>query len=491
MNKTLQKLIRTAMILAIALPFAACGNKNESWSTETTDPDSQVIVNPDATVITFAVPSFCHVEDSNLRLFNEELIKDGYKYQLQIKCFEYDFENNKYFENVEKELKSGNAEVAFLGLGDEDKNIYKLINSGAVLNLDEVLSSDEGKVLYKAFPAPLWEAVKCNGHIFSIPQTNLDDQGIYAAFNKDYIGEEDIENWDGSIDGIYKMIKNVEWNDNAAPRFQYMIADYDFDKMLGCEIRDGLLYDYDTMKIENALESEKLIKYLKVLEQMKSDGYMSDSVTYYQNTPTDVDVANLVSGKFLAVLATGEPAEYLYKNNICIKKLPPFLSPRINTSIGISSNTEKLSAVVDFLGIFYTEEKYGNLLLYGRQDIDYKIKDGFAVRMDDTEMPYDFMTKVSLNLFINLHPVKGETFAVNRKEEYVSFYKNVKLSPFIGFEADTTGNSAISENINGFLESLNGSSLDEAVNEYSQIQKAAGIDEYVTSVNKQWEEFHK
>ena len=114
------------MILAMALPFAACGNKNESWSTETTDPDSQVIVNPDATVITFAVPSFCHVEDSNLRLFNEELIKDGYKYQLQIKCFEYDFENNKYFENVEKELKSGNAEVAFLGLGDEDKNIYKL-----------------------------------------------------------------------------------------------------------------------------------------------------------------------------------------------------------------------------------------------------------------------------------------------------------------------------------------------------------------------------
>ena len=66
------------------------------------------------------------MEDSNLRLFNEELIKDGYKYQLQIKCFEYNFEKNEYFENVEKELKNGNAEVAFLGLGDEDNNIYKL-----------------------------------------------------------------------------------------------------------------------------------------------------------------------------------------------------------------------------------------------------------------------------------------------------------------------------------------------------------------------------
>ena len=491
MNISLQKVISAAMILAMALPFAACGSRNESWATETTCSDSQILVDPDATVITFAVPSFCHVEDSNLRLFNEELIKDGYKYQLQIKCFEYNFEKNEYFENVEKELKNGNAEVAFLGLGDEDNNIYKLINSGAVMNLDEVITTDKGKALYEAFPAPLWEAVKCNGHIFSIPQTNLDDQGIYAAFNKDYINEENIENWDGSIDGIYKMIKNVEWNDKVAPRFQYLITDYDFDGMIGCEIRDGLLYDYDAMKIENALESEKLINYLKVLEHMKKDGYMSGSVTYYQNTPSDADLANLESGKFLAVLATGEPAECLYKNNICIKKLPPFLSPRINTSIGISSNTVKLDAVVDFLRIFYTEEKYGNILLYGKQDVDYMIKDGFAVKIDGTEMPYDFMTKVSLNLFVNLHPVKGESFTVNRKDEYVAFYKKVKLSPFIGFEADTTRYGDVSMNLDDFLCSLNGMSLDEAVNEYSQKQKTAGIDAYLSSVNKQWETFHK
>ena len=224
---------------------------------------------------------------------------------------------------------------------------------------------------------------------------------------------------------------------------------------------------------------------------MKKDGYMSGSVTYYQNTPSDADLANLESGKFLAVLATGEPAECLYKNNICIKKLPPFLSPRINTSIGISSNTVKLDAVVDFLRIFYTEEKYGNILLYGKQDVDYMIKDGFAVKIDGTEMPYDFMTKVSLNLFVNLHPVKGESFTVNRKDEYVAFYKKVKLSPFIGFEADTTGYGDVSINLDDFLCSLNGMSLDEAVNEYSQKQKTAGIDEYLSSVNKQWETFHK
>ena len=316
MKKIIQNVISAALILVMALPIAACGNRNENWATETTSPDSQAVIDPDVTIITFAVPNFCHVYENNLKLFNEELLNDGYKYQLQIRSFEYDFESNEYFKDIESELNSGNADVAFLGFGDEDNNIYKLINSGAVMNLDKILSTDKGKVLYESFPDVMWEAVKCNGHIYSIPQANLDDQGIYAAFNKDYISEEAIKNWDGSIDGLYKIIKNAKWDDKTAPRFQYLITDYDFGGMIGCEIRNGLLYDYDTMKIENALESEKLIKYLKVLEQMKSDGFMSGSVSYYQNTPTDVDTANLASGKFLAAWARGEPSEYFLNNNI-------------------------------------------------------------------------------------------------------------------------------------------------------------------------------
>ena len=46
MKKVLQKVICASMIFAMALPFAACGNKNESWSTEATSP-----VNPDVTEI--------------------------------------------------------------------------------------------------------------------------------------------------------------------------------------------------------------------------------------------------------------------------------------------------------------------------------------------------------------------------------------------------------------------------------------------------------
>ena len=489
MKKTFQKVICAAMILSMALPFAACGNKDEIWSTETTSPEDRAFLDPDATTITFGVPMFCHFDVEHLKLFNEELLKDGHKYQLKISGFEYDFEDTKYFENIENALKGGTVDVAFLGMGDENNSTYNLINSGAVLKLDEILSSDKGKALYEAFPSALWEAGKCNGHIYSIPQANLDDQGIYAAFNKKYISDEAIENWDGTIDGLYKIIKDVKWNDTAAPRFQYLISDYDFESIIRCEIKNSLLYDFDTMTIQNPLESDKFINYFKVLEQMKADGYLAESVSYYQNTSYIDNEAYLSSGNYLVALSSGEPDEYFYKENICIKKLTPYLPARVNTSIGISCNTEKLDAVLDFLGLFYGEEKYCNLLLYGKQDVDYKLVDGFAVKMDGTELPYDFTTKLSLGLFVNTHPVVGENFTSNRKEEYFALYKNAKPSPFIGFIPDSSKYSSVQEDLKAFLNSLNKQSLDQAIKEYSVKLKADGIDDYVSSVRKQWESY--
>lgn len=487
MKKALQKVICSALFLAMVLPIAACGKKDESRTTISTSQEDQNVVNADVTKITFAVPDFCKVDSNHLKLFNEELQNDGHKYQLEIKTLS----NEDYFSNLENELKNGNVDVAFLGLGDGSNSLISLINSGLLLNLDEILSSEKGKALYDSFPKTLWESVKCNGHICSIPNANANDLGVYAAFNKDYIEEAAIESWDGSIEGIYKIIKNVKWNDEEAPRFQYLVSDFDFADMIRCEFQNGLLYDYDTMKIENPLESEKFINYFKVLEQMKSDGYLADSVSYYQNASYADENANLTSGKFLVVLATGEPDEYLLKNNICIKQTTSYLSSRINGSIGISKYTGNQDAVVDFLGILYSEEKYANILIYGKQDEDYKLADGFPVNMDGSEVHDNYLAKICLNLFINVHPVKDDIFTHNRKETFFAFYDDIKLSPFIGFEADYANAGTISNDLELFMENLSQKSLDEAVSAYSGKFKSDGIDAYIDSVKKQWESFHQ
>ena len=453
----------------------------------TTSQKKQTVADKNVTIITYAVPEFCVINNNYLKLFNEELQKDGHKYQLELKYFPYE----TYCQDVETELKNGTVDVAFLGIGDDSNNIYSLINSGSILNLDEILTTEKGKIVYDAFPNALWESVKCNKHIYSIPQTLAQETRVYAAFNTDYISDEVIKNWDGSIDGIYKIIKDVKWDDDDAPRFQYLLSDFEFEQMIGCEIKYGLLYDYETKQIIKPLESEKLINYIKTLEQMKSDGFMNKSVSYAVDTTSDYKPKNVESGKFLIILGVGEPQALFESDNVSVKKLAPVLSSRINGSIGISNKTDNIDEVIDFLGLLYGESKYANILLYGRQDEDYKLVDGLAVNMDGTDIKSYFLTNLSLNLFINVHPVKGEIFPENRKEEYFAYYNKIKLSPFIGFEADASGNETISVDLQNFLTSLNSCSLDDAVNNYSGRFKTDGIDEYYSSVKKQWESFNR
>ena len=163
--------------------------------------ESETKRNSDAQVITFAVPDICKIDKNNLKKFNDALAADGHDYELEIKTLSYD----NYGQAVEGALENGKTDIAFLGFGDAAGNnpVYDLVRSDLVLNLDDILSGDKGKTLYEAFPKNLWEMVKCDKHIYSIPLALASDEGVYAAFNRDYVSDDAISAWDGSIDGIY------------------------------------------------------------------------------------------------------------------------------------------------------------------------------------------------------------------------------------------------------------------------------------------------
>ena len=442
------------MLTLVVSLFAGC-NKREDNNSET-----EAEKKTDVKTITFTVPDICRVDEDKLKSFNDELVKDGHDYKLEVKYLAYE----EYTDLLEGELESGQTDVAFLGLGDAggNNNVYSLINSGAVLNLDDILSEKQGAALYNAFPKNLWEAVKCNKHIYSIPSAVVDDQGVYAAFNRDYISDDAIDAWDGSIDGIYEIIQNAKWDNSGVFRFQYLLSDYSFDDMIACEIRYGLLSDYDSLTVENPQESEKYTGYMNVLDKMKSDGYMDSSVSYFDNQGLNnkAVLQQVESGNYLVALSSGEVDSVFEKDNITVKKLKTYLSSRINGSIGISKNATDVDAVVDFLGILYSNEKYGNILLYGQEGTDYKVVDNVACDMSGNDLEDDFVKKLCLDLFVNVVPVKGENYISDRKNEFFSFYDSIELSPFIGFEPDTTNMSD-------------------------------DMDAYLNSVRSQWEEYRK
>lgn len=475
----------SATVIMIKKPDLTEKKENE------TGVDSDVGTKTDVKVITFAVPDICKIEEENLQYFNDALIKDGHDYRLEIKYLEYE----NYAALLEDELKSGDTDIAFLGLGDAsgNNNIYTLINSELVLNLDEVLTQESGAALYNAFPQNLWESVKCNKHIYSIPSTLVDDRGVFAAFNRDYVADEDIEEWDGSIDGIYEILNNTEWNNTDACPFQYLISGYSFEDMIGCEVRYGLLFDYDSLTIENPLESEKFTDYLKVLDQMKEDGYMSTSVEYLDNPGLEKAgvLDNVKSGNYMVALSYGTVDDAFQKDNITVKKVEPYLSSRINGSIAISKHTDDTDAVVEFLGLLYGDGTYGNLLLYGQENIDYKVVDGIACNMDGADLENKHIDKLCLNLFVNIQPVRGENYMVDRKNEFFSFYDNIELSPFIGFEPDTTDLNNISKDLDEFMRSLKNETVEEAIGSTGDKLTSDGMEEYLNGVRSQWEGYRQ
>lgn len=453
----------------------------------------------DAKVITFVVPeSVTKINEHNLQLFNEALYKDGHKYRL---CFKY-CNFMEYKDLVKNELMSGRADIAFLGTHWESggNDTYELIKSGAVLNLDDILTHGRGKVLYNAFPKKLWETVKCDGSIYSLPPIGYGDPELLAVFNRNYLSDADIANWDGTMEGIYEMIANVEWDDSEAPRFQYLVDDDSFGEMIGCEIKYGLVYDRETLAVENPTESEKYIGFMKVLDRMKKDGYMSLTGLYIFNQDYDPkkfkeEVENRVkAGKFVVALAPDSCEEIIPADGMTIKRIKSCLSSRIDASIGISKNADDLDAVVDFLCLLYGDGKYSNILMYGQEGTDYKLVDGFVCNMDGSEWDQaDILSNRILNLYTYLYPVSGEPLAEDRKNAIFDYYDNMELSPFTGFEPDTSRINKIGEIMVDFRRE-NGqadTSLDETMAAASQKLKAAGIDEYVDSIRSQWEEYRK
>ena len=180
-NKKKGVLIAVVVIALIVVAVAAvCINKKAGDSGKLKEGQTEATVKKsDTKVITFAVPDTCRIDENNIKQFNAALMNDGYDYELNIKYLEY----AEYSQKLESTLAAGKTDVAFLGLGDENGNnpAYDLISSDLVLNLDDVLSKDQGKTLYDAFPKNLWEMAKCDGHIYSIPSALADDNGVLCC----------------------------------------------------------------------------------------------------------------------------------------------------------------------------------------------------------------------------------------------------------------------------------------------------------------------
>lgn len=461
------------------------------------------LTTPDVKIITLAVPDVCKVNEDNLRYMNEALVKDGHYYKLEVKELPLmdPYGNNLYYAQLKKELEEGGIDLAVVcGLDSNGDNLtYDFITSGLILQLDDILKKDRGAELYNAFPRILWESVKCDGHIYCVPRAPQVETSAFVVFNRDYISDEDIEKWDGSIEEIYEMVKKAGWNDSKAPCVQYLIDDFYFDSFLGCEIRNGLVFDYEKATIENPLESEKVMNYLRVFDQMKKDGYITYTAASIHDVEHDLktyqrEVLDRVeSGHYVVAFDYWSEKDCYRKDNLTVRRSKTYQTSEISNTIGIASKVTDVDAVLDLLCLLLGEEKYGNLLRFGREGKDYKLVNGVVCKADGSEWWGDSVIANSLNLYIYVHPIKDDRFKTDRRAQFFAYYDNIAVSPFLGFQPETSKLNESVEVLEDFVRKClrAGFTLEEQESIARELLRANRYDAYLESVRSQWEEFRQ
>ena len=505
-------IIAVAVVLILKKPGSDKKKTTDPTSTDipVATPTPTEVVHEDAKTIRLTLPTFAQIDEWNRRKFNEALYQDGHKYRLEISYAQF----VDYEDLIDDILEKGETDIASLGFYSSTNGNAQaeLLKSGLLHDLDNLLSTERGKVLYDAFPKNLWETCRYNGKLYAIPQVQYPYNDIIVVFNKDYISAEAIEQWDGTLDGIYEIIKGVKWNDEEAARLQYQLYSWDdFGPLIGCDLEFGLVFDYETKSIENPLESEKYIHYMETLDRMRRAGYIEEYTAYRKdaefNNPKYLErvTKKLEEGKFLVAVDFGPANKNYQKANMVVKTIPSYITTHFSGSIGIAKNAKDVDAAVDFLSLLYSEPKYANILLYGEEGVDYTAADNIAVMKDGAYA--DPAVRTVLNLFINTYLPEEEHFRNGRKSDIFDYYDKAQRSPFLGFfpNTDKLNQCAFIQDDFWTKSAFPGkSTLEELVAEYRRkMKQVTEIDielgrenvdraaEYLESVRSQWEEFRK
>ena len=66
-------------------------------------------------------------------------------------------------------------------------------------------------------PEKLWETVKVNGNIYTVPSLAFNDSGVTCYFNKAYISEQQFSDFDGNISELGGILDGLTGGEDFLP----------------------------------------------------------------------------------------------------------------------------------------------------------------------------------------------------------------------------------------------------------------------------------
>ncbi len=421
----------------------------------------------------------------------------GYDFSLQIVLLGHaDYQN----ELKEYENENGPLDIVFTGFnveGEGDKPLA-MIKSGYFAQLDEFLNTSEGVKLFDLYDEKLWESVKVDNNIYTIPPS-LGYGGITFAFNKAYINEEDIKNFTGDLSDLEQYMDKIPFSEN----FSHIVLDLSnigLFALIDCDYKDGLIFTRDKRKAYNPYEYDEYREINEVISDYRKSEYInyefgfggssghSDSDEVIRN-----DITNYLNeGKFFVYIGEGSDLTNINADLITYEK-PGYVNTNLGANTGISANSENKEEAFQLLSLAYTDKELANLLVYGVDGVDYKLENEKAYTLEGE--PYDaFMKHICLGIYEMTYPSGDEDVETSRlADKKKHFQDKVEVSPYMGFnfynEEHIPAINKLEEMVGDNCDVWQSEDMNAEWDRINKELKKAGIDELVTAVNEALDEY--
>lgn len=455
----------TAVIALVAVLLSGCEQKDTVMEDNTLKEDN---------TIRWVTSNLTQIPQSNIDEVNRILKKKGVDYEIKMVYLA----DEDYVNNVKTYLEDDDADIVWCGfLTDGICEPAELVDSDLLYKLDDMLKTENGKVITDYYPEESWKSVRYNDGYYYIQNTRVgSSEQYYVEFNPDYVSEEVFKNFDGTIQGlsdIQKKTGKMIAMDNI--RLEQV------DAFSGCSNYYGCLIS-DTDGKADIKYYDKVYDYMKIMNEMYYDGVLA------YNDPQDglsVDVNDCAAYlRFGYVEKNNWPYVYQYGGDSVLN-----LS---SASIGIYKNSSKKEAALKVLGMVLTDKETADAFLYGVKDLDYKLDNGVISFLDE-ESQLTYVRELTHAGYAAADKTDSDGFDGSRYEELTKFWKSLDDEPYIGFYFDSSQCSEefakIVEIYNSGFPNVRNPELKKSIDAYVKRLKDAGVDTVYDQMNAQLADF--
>lgn len=435
---------------------------------------------------------------------------------------------NEYIEpligiKIKTTIFHNNDELQMALAAQEDIDIYfdcnwydaidcdNMVKANGVMDITDLLPNYPA--LVNAIPETIWESTKYNGRNYFVPNYKESAEGVSLVCNKAVADELGWTEEELTAIHDYKTLETyLAQAKEAGVEVPFITVAIDDDgayldgKKLGADAFE-VYYPYavinkngDTTKFVIPTEDPDYIEWAKTVYEWNMNGYMTE----------DFGIVGVDNSELTSVLNNGNWAFSTWTtipdtdgqiksqfdfDYILIPYSKNWISSSsaLGSAFAIHSNSQKAEAALKFLEILNTDPIVADLFIYGIEGVHYtRTEDGRIHQLPQAAAAYENATWKGCSV------MNASVLDVERSDKadlYATFNENGISTPSNGFRFDSsevdTYLAALDNVANEYagLIDRGATDPDEAIAAYNAALKAAGIDNVIAEMQKQYDEW--